>query len=87
MTKLAFEDIDDARVRRPYLFVFLLEDHQTYWVGQFSPFMQVNIGEDDELTFNFYEAGNAVSLSEKHWEEILQTARQFRAETLARGDD
>ncbi len=61
--KLALEDIDDARVRRPYFFVFLLEDDETYWVGQFSPFMRIVITENDELAFNFYPSESGLSLS------------------------
>lgn len=87
MTKLAFEDIDDASVRRPYLFVFLLEDNDPYWVGQFSPFMQIVITENDELVFNFYPSESGFSLSREQWEEILRKAQIFREETLANDGD
>ncbi|MFM0166156.1 MULTISPECIES: hypothetical protein [Paraburkholderia] len=87
MTKLAFEDIDDARVRRPYLFVFLLEDEETYWVGQFSPFMQITITDNDALMFNFYPSEKDLCLSKEQWQEILQTAETFLDETLRRDAD
>jgi hypothetical protein len=83
MTKLAFEDIDDARFRRPYLFVFLLEDNETYWVGQFSPFMQIAITDNDDLAFNFYQSEKDLSLTKAQWSEISNEAQLFLDGTLA----
>jgi hypothetical protein len=61
---------------------FLLEDDETYWVGQFSPFMQVAIAENDELIFNLYPSENSLSLCREQWQEILTKAQIFREETL-----
>ncbi|HEY3597938.1 MAG TPA: hypothetical protein VGL08_10570 [Paraburkholderia sp.] len=87
MTKLAFEQIEDVNVDRPYLFVFLLEDGETYWVGQFSQFLQITIEGNDKLAFTFYPTPTPFSLNEENWKQILQTAQKFLEETLARGDE
>jgi hypothetical protein len=87
MTKLAFEQIEDVNVDRPYLFVFLLEDEETYRVGQFNQFLQISIDDDDELSFGFYPSTNPVTLNHEQWKEILQTAEDFLGEALSRGSD
>jgi hypothetical protein len=86
MTKLAFEQIEDVNVDRPYLFVFLLEDDETYWVGQFHQFLYISIGDDDRLSFTFYPSENPILLTHTQWAEILETAEIFLDKTLKRDD-
>ena len=87
MTKLAFEQIEDVNVDRPYLFVFLLEDEETYWVGKFSQFLYISISDDNKLCFAFYPSASPVCLSHEQWKEILKTAETFLDETLNRSAD
>jgi hypothetical protein len=87
MTKLAFEQIDDVRAAHPYLFVYQLRDDQTFQVGRGHPFLQIDVGRDEQLSFNFYCTPDHVSLSVEDWEKILETGKKFLAETLESGED
>jgi hypothetical protein len=84
MAKLFFERIEDVNVDRPYLFVFLLEDDQTYWVGKFSQFLYLSINSDNKLCFTFYPSANPLTLTHEEWKEILQVGETFLSETLKR---
>jgi hypothetical protein len=87
MAKLVFEQIDDVRAAHPYLFVYLLEDQQTFQVGRGHPFMQIEVTGGKELSFNFYPIDQQIALTQEHWEKVLAVAREFLEETLQRGND
>jgi hypothetical protein len=86
MEKLAYERIDDVRVVYPYLFVYFLRDGQEFKMGRGHPFLQIAVGDDRELSFNFFPTEEPVSLNVKHWQHILETAHDFLPEALASGD-
>jgi hypothetical protein len=87
MAKLAFEQIDDVRAAHPYLFVYQLRDEQTFQVGRGHPFLQIEVGRDRKLSFNFYCTPDDVSLGVEDWERLLEAGKKFLAETLESGDD
>ena len=87
MTKLFFERIEDMTVDRPYLFVFLLEDDQPYWVGSFTQFLEIYIQADNELEFVLCPGLDIVRLTASHWQEIMDKSHDFREFVLERGDD
>jgi hypothetical protein len=87
MAKLAFEQIDDVRAVHPYLFVYQLRDDQTFQIGEGHPFLQIAVGRDQKVSFNFYCTPDDVSLSLEDWQRILEAGRKFLAETLESGDD
>jgi hypothetical protein len=87
MGKLVFEQIDDVRAAHPYLFVYLLEDQQTFQVGRGHPFMRIEVTREKTLSFNFYPIDQEIALTQEHWEKVLAVAREFLGETLQSGDD
>ncbi|MDQ7978167.1 hypothetical protein QYH69_13030 [Paraburkholderia sp. SARCC-3016] len=87
MGKLVFEQIDDVRAVHPYLFVYLLEDHETFQVGRGHPFMRIEVTREQKLQFAFYPIDREIVLNEEHWERVLVVAREFLEETIQSGDD
>ncbi|MGF6898920.1 hypothetical protein P3T22_000162 [Paraburkholderia sp. GAS348] len=87
MTKLFFERIEDMNVDRPYLFVFLLEDDQTYWVGKFTQFLEIFIQPNNELEFVLCPTHDTVRLTKLQWQEIMDKSHKFLEFVLERGDD
>lgn len=86
MTKLYFERIEDMNVDRPYLFAFLLEDDQTYWVGKFTQFLEIFIQPNNEIEFVLCPTQDVIRLNAAHWQEIMSKSGEFLEFVLTRGD-
>ena len=87
MAKLAFEDVGDVNAPHPYILVYLLADHESFWPGQFEAFMELAVEKDQRLVLTVYKSDAPVSLSVDQWDEISRVAREYHEETLKSGDD
>lgn len=78
MRNIRIEEVGDINVIYPYLEVFL--DNET------SPFLDIGINDDREITFKYYASQRDVTLGVEDWEHILNTAKDFLPKALANED-
>ena len=79
MKNIRIEEVGDINSDYPYLEVFLKEST--------SPFSEIAISDDKELSFKFYATKTDVQLDVKDLEFILLTAKEFLPKALKNEDD
>ena len=79
MKNIRIEEVGDINSDYPYLEVFLKENT--------SPFLEVAISDDKELSFKFYASNTDVKVDTGDWEFILSTAKFFLTRALKNEDD
>ena len=79
MKNIRIEEVGDINSDYPYLEVFLKEST--------SPFSEIAISDDKELSFKFYATKTDVQIDVKDLEFILLTAKEFLPKALKNEDD
>lgn len=79
MKNIRIEEVGDINADYPYLEVFLKDGT--------SPFLEVAISDDKELSFKFYASSKDIEISVEDWEYILSTAKDYLPKALKNEDD
>lgn len=79
MKNIRIEEVGDINADYPYLEVFLKNGT--------SPFLEVAISDDKELSFKFYASKTDVQIEIEDWEFLLLTAKEFLPRALKNEDD
>lgn len=80
MKNIRIEHVADINSDYPYLEVFLKEDFS-------SPFLEVSISPQKELSFTFYSSKTNIQLKVEDWEYILEKAKSFLPAALKNEED
>lgn len=86
MSRLYFEDIVDVNAPHPYVFVYMLDDRDTYSPSAFAPFTDIGVANDHSLLMTVFESAKSVSLTIEQWNEIARVAHEYHKETLQNDD-
>jgi hypothetical protein len=79
MKNIRIEEVGDINSLYPYLEVFFLKET--------SPFLEVGITEQKELSFKYYASSFDVILHIEDQENILATAKEFLPRALKNEND
>jgi hypothetical protein len=79
MKNIRIEEVGDINADYPYLEVFLKDST--------SPFLEVAISDDKELSFKFYTSSKDVEIGVEDWEYILSNAKDYLPRALKNEDD
>lgn len=79
MKNIKIEEVGDINSVYPYLEVFLKDCT--------SPFLEIAISCDKELSFKFYASNKDIEMSIEDWEYILSTAKDYLPKALKNEDD
>jgi len=79
MKNIRIEEVGDINSDYPYLEVFLKDGT--------SPFLEIAISDDKELSFKFYASNKDVGITLEDWEHILSTAKDYLPKALKNEDD
>lgn len=79
MKNIRIEEVGDINSDFPYLQVFLKEST--------SPFLEIAISDDKELSFKFYASKSDIKLDVEELEFILSTSNDFLPRALKNEDD
>jgi hypothetical protein len=86
MSRLYFENVVDVNTPHPYVFVYMLEEGETFSPSAFAPFMDLTVEEDRSLLMTVFESAKPVSLTLDQWTEIARVAKEYHEETLQNYD-
>lgn len=79
MENIRIEEVGDINSDYPYLEVFFKDGT--------SPFLEVAISDNKELSFKFYISSKNIEIAVEDWEYILSIAKDYLSKALKNEDD